>query len=176
MPPAQWAPPAGGSPAAPVDPRRLRPRSARRPPQVPALQEAGAFPGRVGPSRPGMALFPGEACTRSSRDAFVCLGHIYDRLLGATLRAGPGERAGNAETPRPPTLDLGGRGNQVGASCGGAGWRASHLSWFRRSFRGSRTSANHPGKVGSGRARRMLQKARGECLQQGEVPRAKPYR
>lgn len=86
---------------------RLRPRLARQPSQCQLCRKRQRF--LAGSGRPGMALFPGEDCTRSSRDAFGHLGHVYDRMLCAALCAGHAERTGNSEAPE--VLALGSRGS-----------------------------------------------------------------
>lgn len=160
MPPSRWEPPAGGGAAALRPPACLRPRSARRRPRprVPAKQEAGAFPG------PGVALRPDEDCTRFSREALVHLGPICGRL-----RAGPGERASDTETlARRPRVQ-GVAGWPRGRRLPGSRPARAPPSWGRqasgRGLEGQREAAR---ESGSGRARRMAQRAA------GEGPRVKP--
>lgn len=69
------------------------------------------FFGWVGLSCFGMVFFFGEVCIRFSWDLFVCLGYIYDCLLGVMFCVGFGERVGNVEILWFFILDLGVWGN-----------------------------------------------------------------
>lgn len=129
-------------------PARLRPRSARRQPQVPALQEAGAFPGEVGPLRNGTSprgrvSAPGSVrknlCTCMNTFVIACC--ALRSMLG--LRKEPAK-----PSPRPSALlDPGGR--QLPGSPLALIPRFSGSKGFER----SKTSENRTGKVGAGEQR-----------------------
>lgn len=137
MPPFRWERPARGAPAALLAPGGSAAAVGPARAQCQLFRKPERF--LVGSGRPGMALFPGEDYIRASRDAFVDLSHVYDSLLRAELRAGPGERPSHSRAPAIAAL-----GSGVNK------WTPAPVGPSGRASPDSRTSADGPGKVGEG--------------------------